>query len=978
MDGVRLDDVKRALDARDPDLAELVVGLTNSADVVPREDVPEGALTYQDFVYELRTWRFAQKSDEEQRHYRVESFKEMRQNELLPERLWLHEIISGLWEHEGAYERSQLLTIIETCPLKWGPWKAIKTIFKEAESRGDTEVLGAIAARLDSTRSGYGFYSEVSQATLTYMVRRGWRYLRRMGESFPSRYPDAAVDFLRFYPESTNWRNTWIANHIFFHDSNRYGQSNFSYWSEPSDLTSTRAFGESWQRTPRPLFTLLEQARAEKVRAFAIEALKSDFRTVLREVESSWVARLAGVSSASVHDFVVWLLKNVPKFEQSSFREMGLHDALLDMLESPSYDARRYIAEYARAYARDLSLERLLRLANNDEEEVRKLAFDLLRRLDPREEVGLDAWGSLLGTTYGHDVAVEALRKHFGASELTPAWFIERLMSEEHKVQQFARDNLLRVHDPKSLGTDFFIDMFDDERLTSNIASFLLRTIDEYFEVGTFDVDLWRRLLLHPITSNTMYSWIREEKIEAGSLGVSFWKALAYHPSWETDEWIAALKGSGRAWAEGLTFDDARLAEFAREMLWDTRQFSPAQIGLGWLLDLVERLEAAYNTWARNYMLRVLVPADFAPQGSDDDDAVHAGCIWLWETATGPGEVDDPLRQFAMTYLLQHHLDIAQERADQPIDESEHIPHDFFSFERVLPLLTDERRALRRFACRIGEWEMARWAPPMHHLVELCEQPYDDITNFISKCLLAREFRETAPYRLGREALSADGVYRFCDSLDRDTRQIGMALIDRYEDLAKPRELFRLAESPDRQMRAFVIRTIWALYRRRGITEGWEPVDLEVRYPHPKTKKELEGYEAGCGARPRPEEWPAEEDALQRFLRRILFEISPSKLPKDEVAANQAARESEEDAPQGAQQRRMRPVPARVAKRSMIEVMRDLGLEDRAFALRVAPLLSEFMGSRGKSERAACLVALTQLATTHTEADILPEHITLS
>ena len=46
-------------------------------------------------------------------------------------------------------------------------------------------------------------------------------------------------------------------------------------------------------------------------------------------------------------------------------------------------------------------------------------------------------------------------------------------------------------------------------------------------------------------------------------------------------------------------------------------------------------------------------------------------------------------------------------------------------------------------------------------------------------------------------------------------------------------------------------------------------------------------------------------------------------------------------------------------------MMRDLALEDSAFAAGVLPLLTEFMTSRGQSERAACLVAVTRIRHTH-------------
>ena len=62
---------------------------------------------------------------------------------------------------------------------------------------------------------------------------------------------------------------------------------------------------------------------------------------------------------------------------------------------------------------------------------------------------------------------------------------------------------------------------------------------------------------------------------------------------------------------------------------------------------------------------------------------------------------------------------------------------------------------------------------------------------------------------------------------------------------------------------------------------------------------------------------------------------------------------------------RLRPLPARQAKLKLIETLRDLAMEEREFAVLVLPLLREFKLSRGKSEQAACLVAVTRIEHTH-------------
>ncbi|MEO9068316.1 MAG: hypothetical protein ABI281_09345, partial [Caldimonas sp.] len=111
---------------------------------------------------------------------------------------------------------------------------------------------------------------------------------------------------------------------------------------------------------------------------------------------------------------------------------------------------------------------------------------------------------------------------------------------------------------------------------------------------------------------------------------------------------------------------------------------------------------------------------------------------------------------------------------------------------------------------------------------------------------------------------------------------------------------------------------------------------------------------------------------LQAFMRRILFSIPPTKLPAEAARAAEAAVDSPQPDESKAK-RRARPLPARKAKLSLIEAMRDLALEDHSFAGLAASLLREFMGSRGASERAACMVALVRIGLAHPDLKVLTE-----
>jgi hypothetical protein len=1060
-----LDDVRRAWESRDPDLARLVGELAGQPDEAPdTSSIREGAPTFAKFLAGIRSSAFARKPTEEQAHHRVEQLKALESPSAevsLPDRLRLHEIVTALWEDNGPFARSCLLEIIARIPLRYGPWRALKRIFKEAEARDDLEVFGALAARIDSARG-----AEIGPRTIAYLRRRAWRYLRRTGQARPACYADAAATVLAYYEDSTSWTMTWVANHVLYHENGKYDRSHFTFTKPPATLAD-RAFAALWQRSPRPLFGLLERARSERVRQFAAESLKADFRASLREVEPAWVARLVGVGSRSVDEFVVWVLNNVPKFEQGAFRKLGLHEAVLRLFDSPSEAAQAYAAEYARTHARDLPVDELVRLADKGNPAVRRLAADLLQARDPRKEVGLEAWGRLLESGHGLDLATTALQKHFGARELTPAWFRDRLYTESHAAFLFIHKLLLQIHTAESLGPGYFVGLIqpadaDEDEVPARVVDFAMGQLAR-FDVNALDRDALRRLILREGSSRAaIWAWVDEGRLKPQALGLDFLKAVAFHPDWEADPWLAALRRDGPGWARRLSFEAAP-SEKVLAWLGDVRRFAPADLGFEWLLKLAARGEPQYHNFAVETMIKGFTPDDFAPgataataaespaasgvetidlggasflftgklatmQRKEAEDKVRraggavasgvtnklhylvigdegsplyghgkkgskqlkgeelnaaganiriisetaflkmlsgrsrpaaqgdalAGAEHLWEMANAAGPADAPLARFAIKYILRHHPDIALAQTDRPVDPGAEIPAEFLSFDRVKPWFAETRKPLRDLALELARWEFARWSPPADELVLLAENPHADVRRFVARALLADDAPEHRRYRLNPESLAPAAVFRFCESADESTRALGMRLIDRSARFRQPEELFRLTESPDRRVRAFVIRTLWSLYRDRGISEGWKPSVPPATTVGAAAKKAAAAQADGRGPGPpaRPEHRPAGPRDLWTFLRRTLFEIPPPRPEKREAEADGAAV-------------RLKPLPARRAKLSHIETMRDLALDDADFARGVLPLLDEFMVSRGPSERAACLVAVTRIRHTH-------------
>jgi hypothetical protein len=979
----------------------------------------------------------------------------------LSDRLRLHEIFLALWQDDGVFARTCLLKVIASVHLTYGPWRALKRIFKEAEARGDTEVYGALAARFDMAFAS-GAHA-VSAATLGYLVRRAWRYLRRTGVRLPVAYADTAADLLTPYTDATTWDHTWIANHIFYHQTHQYHRQRFNLYPRPKSLLKDRAFPELWKRSPRPLFALLERARSDQVRLFATEALKADFRTALRDVEPAWVARLVGVGSKAIDDFVVWILTNAPRFEQTAFRSLGLHDAVLRLFDSPSAEARAYAANYARTHARDLPVPELVRLVDNSSEAVRKLAVDLLQSRDPRKEIGLEAWGWLLETQHGHPLAAAALRQHFGARELTPEWFADRLFSPSRQASEFAQKLLPQVHPIDQLGPGFFANLLDaisdpDTEPARNVSRFALAELAR-FDLNGLEPGLLQRLLLNPLTGPTVRSWIHAGKLKPQTYSLDFLKALAFRPAWETDPRIAELRQSDKAWARALEFSEER-ADQVLAWLGDVRLFPPATLGFDWLMHLVDSSEPRYHNFAVETMIKGFAPADFAPQaapsapapaaapvavdlggasflftgkmatmprkeaetnvkkadgvvatsvtkklhylvigdegsplysgGRKGDkqtkaeslnatganiriisetaflqmlagapqpaasaDATRLGCERLWEMAVAPGAAAGRRGEFARKYILRHHPEIGPAQTDRPVDPGTEIPVDFLTFARVEPLFGETRKPVRDFALELARWEFARWKPPADALLALSESPHADVRRFVAEALLADDSPEKRRYRIDPETLAPEALYRFCESPDADTRKLGMQIIQRSPRLQLPEELFRLTESPDRVVRGFVIRSLWALYRDRGVTADWKPpVPPAATIGAAAKKAAAQPAPRGPGVPHRPDKLPSEQPSLAAFLRRVLFEIPPAR-------PEPSATEPSATTP------RLKPLPARRAKLELVEIMRDLALEDEEFGAGVLPLFQEFMRSHGKSERAACLVAITRIRHNH-------------
>lgn len=621
------EDIERAWALKDPALAEYVVAMASSTDPEPQQPLPEQTPNFDRFLQHIFSAEFRAQPYQQQWQYRVEQIHLLEHSPHLPPRLRLYGLLLLLWSDGSAYARGVLLQIIRDLPLVYGPWKALKHLFKVAEQTDDFQLLAEIAVRVDAARPPP--QHAISAPTLTYLRLRAWRYLRRLGAQLPVCYPEAAAHFLAAYPEDTAWADTWIANHIWYHDKQDYGKERFGYVPRNASMLKHRAYGTTWQREPEPLLRLLSVARAERVREYAADALRHDFKVVLREVDVRTLQRLAAVpvESPAIDLLLVWLLKNAPKFEQQQFRQLGLHALVIGLLESPADVAQDYACDYAKVHARDLPTATLVRLADNRQSAIRQLAQQLLLERDPHT-VGLAAWGELLDSRYGSSVAGKVLRQHFGRDHLTPDWYRQRLLSGNAHSLQFVRQYLFEMYPLADLGTDYFVDTLNalftvQEVDVSDAALFALEALNKLGVAG-LPVDFLQKALLADLTSAQLVDWINNDVIKANRLPIDFCKALAFEPDWHNHTAIAAWIQQSRQWSSPLSYN-ADLAETMRNWLGDVRRFSAEALGMSWLIQLVNRAEPEYHEFAVARLIKSFTPADFAPATAAPEPAAAAG-----------------------------------------------------------------------------------------------------------------------------------------------------------------------------------------------------------------------------------------------------------------------------------------------------------------------------------------------------------------
>ncbi len=893
-------DLQRLSHAEAPELAEAILTFLAQPVKTPDTPLPQGAIHFQGLKNLLA--QAQARRDAAGRHAAAhEAWQRfLAQKDVpLPPRFALAELLVALYERNTDASRATLVHLARTAELNFGLWGGLKRIYKLAEQRHDAELFGVLAWRFDTERHG-SRNREVSLGTLTYLRRRAWRYLRHLGAAVPELYPQFAVEVLRHYDQGTRWRDTWVAMHVLAHGTGRYTAQAFTT-DVPADLVKHRAFPEAWKRSPEALMRLLDTCQADTAARFAIQCLRKDFPEALRNVTPAWLDRLARRPLASAHEFLVETLQGSPEFHQGKLRTLGLHEAVLALLVSPSPQARTYAIEYARAHAQDLPAERLVELLGSAPADTGAFAAAVLEKRGARE-LGVDLLGRLLAFKPTQAFAAKGLEQAFDRAEVSHRFLTDMFYGAREQLD-WVKKYIDSKYAAGELPASFYKEVLADARhskfpkyYASPVEQFALKALGAYTPAA-IGPDWLLDQAIHPRLGATVKKWLMRAE---------------------------ALPGLDVERVKGLVFN-AKYREVALALLGNRKLFSLRQLTVPWLLALARRADPQLHEFAHRYLLENLSPGDFSESGE-----AEAGLERLFELALGAKQ-PVPVRQFAQTYLRCHHPVIGPE---QPESKSYQLkpkaPRKAYTVERLWPALFDGRDDVRRFALAVARAELRAWGAHTR-VYELAEAEAKEVRNLAYDALLnAGEAGADERSTLKPEELDAVKVFTLTESTKRSTREVAVELIRRhYARLGGAERLAWLMESADREVGLFAVRLLWEKHRPTHLPEGWKPAGAKEAVP-------VGGAERFANV-----------EALRVFLRRMLFGLPPGR-----------SKEGRE----GLVQRRL---SASTAKRRVIELVRDLGLEDPAFARVVAPVLSEFTGSLAKGEWQSCLASLVRLRTAH-------------
>jgi predicted DNA-binding WGR domain protein len=711
-----------------------------------------------------------------------------------------YSVLEAVYLIDNPHVRPALRHILRTAPLRPNYFKRIRHIFKAAEYRHDAEIFGLIAYRFEKERAMFGHsyqslagenrYSYVSlpngthiaegnkeikkdaatiaygSRTRTYLRKRTWRTLRRLGELGDVEYVRMAVGVLlpfsdadaqpvregSVYQWNTNqtrqvWWDAfapyWAFNHILYANSPRYfHKENTVAWRcrapyKPGDAAPDvreEAFPELWERMPVGLLHLIAESNCRPVQHFAVKAMRA-----------------------------------CEQFCAELDRE-----ALLIILGRPYEETARFGFELLKARLRPEEPDHLLILAAADSvaPDVRAEAH---RWIDERREHFLGDIDFMVAlTTSPHTDTREFARRLLTSAAIPDAAaraLIGRLIA--HLAGLAAEDQRENARD---------------------IAQTLLQSFG--LHLRTLGINVVLDLLAHPLMEVQEFGGniLLLHEVRPGALPEEIIITLVNSP-YETVRGIGA-RLLGELSDDALLRRENLLVALSEHTLADLRNA---------IRPIIRRLSRSPGDpgFAQRLAQR-LVRTLLRPEAQE---GVHRSVVQLLQDEIGTGWIDEIDRELALQLVhapsapvqqLGGRLIETKARANAAWAES-------FDTDEIAALADSETRAVRQAAQTLFSLVLDRYrqaANPGGHLVEmaravrLLDAKWDDARAF---------FFETFRTRFGEQDFTPGILVSVCDSVRADVQQFGRELVTKYFREESGQEyMLKLSEHPSSDLQIFV------------------------------------------------------------------------------------------------------------------------------------------------------------------------------
>lgn len=927
-----LGDVERAIVVRDPQLGALIVRYLAQDD--PEEgrselapaandddddgggggagfdddaapiDVPPGAVTLDRLADSVSPRGLANKTATERKLARREAFEAALASPFAPPRLRLGRLLIDLYEQGDPAGRAALVEVFAEATMKWGVWQAAKAIYKRAEERHDLALWGVLAYRFDAMRATPYASRELGAGTLLYLRRRAWRYLRLLGQAMPDAYPAFAVEVLRHYPASYDRHAASWVAAQIWNHGALKGARGAASFGTPSR-------GDPLKPRAFPQAWKLSPAPLLRLLEAALNDIVCDW--AIKSLRADHPLALRAVEPAWLARLGRRPVAAIHAFVVSLLRESPeLHQSKLRELglHDVVLGFLRSPAAEARGYALDYAAAH-----------APDLAIDELVGLieDGAAEVAKFAAARLEAST-PQQIGVPILLRLLGVA--AAPWAAGKL------AQGAAPGDIdaARFIETAARGTGAFtplIKFWNDKQAAVPAKHWTQLLDDPRFTAGTWQLRSIIQTALTELGKRTAreigVAWIQKSlEDRARTDAVTRWLDAGMLSGDELDiDWLKALVGK------------PRLRPIALKLLGDRRRVAPARVGLAWLLELARASDAELAAFAQRMLLESFEPADFAASREP-----AAGVARLWELAAGP-KSPEAVRGFAATYLKAHHPDLGPRLPEaRALGIQPRLGHDAYALATVRPLLFDDRADVRRLAAAIAGEEITRW-DDRDLVYELAGASAKEPRGLGGELLMG-VIVEGDVKRVPAAWIDGRHVFQLAESPHKAAREVALTLIRRlYDRVGGAERLAWLMDSPERDVRLFAVRLFWDRHRPKP----W-PADLVPR--------RAVGTALGT-------ERFADLAALRQFARTVLFGLPPGRVGERDPIVEGAPRPE-------------RALPASVAKRRLIEALRDVALEDLDLARAIAPVLREFTESMAKGEWHASVQALTALRAHHAEA----------